>query len=81
MSLALDSPEHDHTFCQACGGKLPVTVTNQLYEAILPKQGMEYVTYSRRRVERMLSTKQIITNVILPRKFQRILQVEFVVIN
>ena len=29
----------------------------------------------------MLSTKQIITNVILPRKFQRILQVEFVVIN
>ena len=40
MSLALDSPEHDHTFCQAGGGKLPVTVTNQLYEAILPKQGM-----------------------------------------
>ena len=32
MSLALDSPEHDHTFCQAGGGKLPVT--DQLYEAI-----------------------------------------------
>ena len=32
MSLALDSPEHDHTFCQADGGKLPVT--DQFYEAI-----------------------------------------------
>ena len=45
----------------------------------ISKQGMEYVTYSRRRVGRMLSTKQIITNIILPWKFQRILQVELVV--